>query len=218
MARPARVLGTADALPLVGAAGTVLDLSTSTVTGTGAVARAEPLVLARGDTPEDVLARVGAAAPGTELSEGLIEAADDGVATRFAVLAAGGALLGLLAVALPAARLRRERTHERAVLRLVGVRRSDQRAAGRLGVAVVSVAAGLATVAATLLVVGALSDALPVLETGPGQLPLDTGPRLLAILLAGAVATVLAGVTAWWTDSVPDRASVPARLREEVTP
>jgi hypothetical protein len=218
MARPARVLGTADALPLVGAAGTVLDLSTATVTGTGAVARAEPLVLARGDTPEDVLARVGAAAPGTELSEGLIEAADDGVATRFAVLAAGGALLGLLAVALPAARLRRERTHERAVLRLVGVRRSDQRAAGRLGIVVVSVTAGLATVAATLLVVGALSDALPVLEAGPGQLPLDTGPRLLAILLAGAVATVLAGVTAWWTDSVPDRASVPARLREEVTP
>jgi hypothetical protein len=218
MARPARVLGTADALPLVGAAGTVLDLATSTVAGTGAVARAEPMVLARGDTPEDVLARVGTPRQGSELSRQVIGAADEGVATRFALLAAGGALLGLLAVALPAARLRRERTHERAVLRLVGVRRSDQRAAGRLGVVMVSVTAGLATVAATLLGVGALSDALPVLEAGPGQLPLDTGPRLLAILLAGAVATVVAGVTTWWTDSVPDRASLPARLREEVTP
>lgn len=218
MARPARVLGTAEALPLVGAAGTVLDLATSTVAGTGAVARAEPLVLARRDTPEDVLARVGTPRQGSELSRQVVEAADEGVAARFALLAAGGALLGLLAVALPAARLRRERAHERAVLRLVGVRRSDQRAAGRLGVVIISLAAGLATVAATLVVVGALSDALPVLEAGPGQLPLDTGPRPLAILLAGAVATVLAGLTAWWTDSVPDRASLPARLREEVTP
>ena len=59
MARPARVLATADALPVVGAAGTVLDLPTSVVPGTGAVARAEPLVLARADTPESVLAQVG---------------------------------------------------------------------------------------------------------------------------------------------------------------
>jgi hypothetical protein len=218
MARPARVLGTADALPLVGAAGSVLDLASSTVTGTGAVARAEPLVLARGDTPADVLAQVGTPQQGSELSREVIEAADDGVATRYALLAAGGALLGLLALALPAARLRRERTHERAVLRLVGVRRSDQRAAGRLGTVVVALAAGLATVAATLLVVDALSDALPVLAAGPGQLPLDTGPRALAIVLAGAVATALTAVTTWWTDRVPDRASLPARLREEVTP
>jgi hypothetical protein len=218
MARPARVLGTADALPLVGAAGTVLDLASSTVPGTGAVARAEPMVLARGDTPTDVLARVGTARPGTELSDDLVEAADEGVATRYAVLAAGGSLLGLLALALPAARLRRERTHERAVLRLVGVRRSDQRAAGRLGIVVVALAAGLATVAATLLVVDALSDALPVLAVGPGQLPLDTGARVPAIVLAGAVATALTAITTWWTDRVTDRASLPARLREEVTP
>jgi hypothetical protein len=218
MARPARVLATADALPVVGAAGTVLDLPTSVVPGTGAVARAEPLVLARADTPESVLAEVGTPRPGSELSREVVEAADDGVAARFALLAAGGALLGLLAVALPAARLRRERTHERAVLRLVGVRRADQRAAGRLQVVVMALAAGLASVAATLLVVSALSDALPVLAAGPGQLPLDTGPRLLAVLLAGTVATLLAGVTTWWTGHVPDRASLPARLREEVAP
>ena len=140
------------------------------------------------------------------------------MARRFALLAAGGALLGLLGVVLPAARLRRERTHERAVLRLVGVRRSDQRAADRLQVVVVALAAGLASVAATLLVVAALSDALPVLAAGPGQLPLDTGPRVLALVLAGTVATGLAGLTTWWTGRVPDRASLPARLREEVTP
>ena len=80
-----------------------------------------------------------------------------------------------------------------------------------------ALAAGLASVAATLLVVGTLSEALPVLAAGPGQLPLDTGPRVLAILLAGTVATVLAGVTTWWTGHVPDRTSLPARLREEVT-
>lgn len=217
MARPARVLATADALPVVGAAGTVLDLATSSIADTGAVARAEPLVLARDDTPADVLAQVGTPQQGSELSRDVIEAADDGVATQFALLASGGALLGLLAVALPAARLRRERTHERAVLRLVGVRRSEQRAAGRLGIVVVALASGLATVAATLLVVVALSDALPVLVAGPGQLPLDTGPRVLAVLLAGSVATVLAAAATWWTDRVPDHASVPARLREEVT-
>jgi len=218
MARPARVLATADALPVVGAAGTVLDLSTSVIPGTGAVARAEPLVLARADTPDSVLAQLGTTRPGSALSREVVDAADDGVAGRFALLAAGGALLGLLAVALPAARLRRERAHERAVLRLVGVRRSDQRAAGRLQVVVMALAAGLASVAATLLVVGALSDALPVLAAGPGQLPLDTGPRVAALLLAGAVATVLAGAATWWTGHVPDRASLPARLREEVTP
>ena len=217
MARPARVLATADALPVVGAAGTVLDLPTSVVPGTGAVARAEPLVLARADTPESVLAQVGTPRRGSELSRQVVEAADDGVARRFALLAAGGALLGLLAVVLPAARLRRERTHERAVLRLVGVRRSDQRAAGRLQVVVMALAAGLASVAATLLVVSTLSDALPVLAAGPGQLPLDTGPRVLALVLAGTVATGLAGLTTWWTGHVPDRASLPARLREEVT-
>lgn len=217
LARPARVLATADALPVVGAAGSVLDLATSSVMGTGTVARAELLVLAHGDTPADVLARVGTPRPGSELSREVVRAADDGVADRFALLAAGGALLGLLAIVLPAARTRRERTHERAVLRLVGVRRADQRAADRHGLVVVALASGLATVAATLLVVVSLSDALPVLAAGPGQLPLDTGPRPLAILLAGAVATALAGVTTWWTDRVPERASLPARLREEVT-
>ena len=217
MARPARVLATAEALPVVGAAGTVLDLSTSVIPGTGAVARAEPLVLARADTPDGVLARIGTARSGSDLSREVVDAADDGTASRFALLAAGGALLGLLAVVIPAARLRRERTHERAVLRLVGVRRSDQRAAGRLQVVVMALAAGLASVAATLLVVGTLSEALPVLAAGPGQLPLDTGPRVLAVLLAGTVATGLAGVTTWWTGHVPDRTSLPARLREEVT-
>ncbi|MCY4727277.1 hypothetical protein NYO98_13395 [Nocardioides sp. STR2] len=218
MARPARVLATAAALPVVGAAGTVLDLPTSVVPGTGAVARAEPLVLARADTPEDVLAQVGTPRQGSELSRAVVDAADGGAAGRFALLAAGGALLGLLAVALPAARLRRERTHERAVLRLVGVRRSDQHAAGRLQVLVMALAAGLASVGATLLVVTTLSDALPVLAAGPGQLPLDTGPRVLALLLAGTVATALAGLATWWTGHVPDRSSLPARLREEVTP
>jgi hypothetical protein len=218
MVRPARVLATVDALPVVGAAGTVLDLPTSVVPGTGAVALAEPFVLARGDTPDSVLAQVGAARRGTELSRDVVEAADEGVATRFALLAAGGALLGLLAVVLPAAGLRRERTHERAVLRLVGVRRSEQTAAARLQVTVLAIVAGLASLAATLLVVVALSDALPVLVAGPGQLPLDTGPRPLALVLAGAVATLLTGLTTWWTGHVPDRASLPARLREEVTP
>ncbi|WP_210502356.1 hypothetical protein [Nocardioides xinjiangensis] len=218
MARPARVLDTAEALPVVGAAGSVLDLPTSLLPGTGTVARAEPLVLARADTPADVLAGIGAPRVGTELSRDVVEAADRGVATRFTLLAAGGTLLGLLAVLLPAARLRGERAHERAVLRLVGVRRADQRAAGRLQALAVALAAGLATVAATLLVVVTLSGALPVLATGPGQLPLDTGPRALAVLLAGAVATTLAGAIAWWTDRVPDRASRPARLREEVAP
>ena len=65
MARPARVLATADALPVVGAAGTVLDLPTSVVPGTGAVARAEPLVLARADTPDE---RAG---PGRHAPSGL---------------------------------------------------------------------------------------------------------------------------------------------------
>ena len=84
MARPARVLATADALPVVGAAGTVLDLPTSVVPGTGAVARAEPLVLARADTPDSVLAEVGTPRPGSELSREVVEGADDVVAGRFA--------------------------------------------------------------------------------------------------------------------------------------
>ncbi|WP_220794151.1 hypothetical protein, partial [Nocardioides pelophilus] len=119
--RPGRVLATVPALPLVGSGGTVLDLPTSTFDGGSFGASAEPWVLARPDTPDEVLAGLGTPATPREISAAVIEDSGSGLARDLLLVALGALLLGVLGVALPAPRLRAERTGEHAALRVVGV-------------------------------------------------------------------------------------------------
>ena len=44
------------------------------------------------------------------------------------------------------------------------------------------------------------------------------GTQVKPVTADDQMGTVLAATTTWWTDRVTDRASLPARLREEVTP
>jgi hypothetical protein len=61
LVRPARVLAEEPVLPLVGSAGVLLDLPSSSPRGGSATADAEAVVLARSDAPPEILAQLGAA-------------------------------------------------------------------------------------------------------------------------------------------------------------
>ncbi|UMG92405.1 hypothetical protein [Nocardioides sp. TF02-7] len=88
--RPADVLGRYDALPLVGTGGTLLDLRTGLVRGSHTVASADAWVLARADTPADVLAAVGRPTTAEQLVAPALEEAGSDVAGVLVVVAAGG--------------------------------------------------------------------------------------------------------------------------------
>ena len=218
LARPSRVLRTVPALPLVGAAGTVLDLPSSLVDGGRTVAAGDALVLARADTPASVLDRVGTPVRGASLAEPAVSASRSAaLASQVTAIAAGGTLLGLIGILLPTGRLRAEQARERAVLRLVGVPADVHRRTGRLQAVIVASAATLGAVAGTLLVTAVFGDVLPLLTTDAAQLPLDTRPRAAAVALAGAVALLISTAAAWWAGHLPESATRPASLREEVS-
>lgn len=217
LARPTRVLGTVPALPLVGAGGTVLDLPSSLLPGAQTVAAAEPIVLARADTPDAVLDRIGEAVPGARLSEDTVAATGARpLAAQVALVVGGGAVLGLLGVLVPVARRREELARERAVLRLVGVPHAVRRTMSRLQTSLVAALATLAAAGGTLLVTAVFGDAVALVDTGQAQLPLDTGPRATAVLLAALLALLGTVATAGWAHRTPEGASRPATLREEV--
>ena len=217
LARPTRVLDTVPALPLVGAGGSVLDLPSSLLPGAQTVADAEPMVLARADTPQAVLGRIGESVPGSTLAEDAVSRSGARpLSAQVAVVVGGGALLGLVGVLLPTARRRDELAREHAVLRLIGVPQRVRRGTGRLQVWIVVVVATLAAAGGTLLVTKVFGDVVALLDTGPAQLPLDTGPRVGSVLLAALLALLGTAVTTGWAQRVADSASRPERLREDV--
>lgn len=212
--RPGRVLATVPALPLVGAGGTVLDLPTSTLEGGSFGASAEAWVLARRDTPGDVLARVGTPVTPTDLSAATIEDSGSDLARDLLAIALGGLALGILGIVLPAPRLRRERTRELAALRVVGIDTGVLRRTARAQSALVATAAAVATALGTAAAVAAFAEVVPILRPQPAQLPLDTGMHPLPMVLAGVAVLAVALVAGRWTSGSRGAASRPATLSE----
>ncbi|MDZ5620331.1 hypothetical protein SFC88_05835 [Nocardioides sp. HM23] len=213
--RPAEVLATVPALPLVGSGGTVLDLPTATLEGGSAVAAAEPWILARADTPDDVIAAVGSPLTPSQISASTIDESGSDLARRLVLVALGGLLLGVLGVLLPVSRLRAERTREHAALRVLGIETPELRSASRAQSILVAGVASVATAVATAAAVAAFASVVPVLRIQSAQLPLDTGLQLLPVLLAAGVVLVATLGAGAWASGSRGAASRPATLREE---
>ncbi|KAA1429245.1 FtsX-like permease family protein [Nocardioides antri] len=213
--RPADVLRTVPALPLVGSGGTVLDLPTSTFEGGSAVAAAEPWILARADTPDDVIAAVGSPLSPEEISSATLEDSGSDLARRLLLVALGGLVLGVLGVLLPASRLRAERTREHAALRVLGVDSAELRRASRAQTVLVAVVAAVAGAAATAGAIAAFAPVVPALREQPAQLPLDTGVQVIPVLVAAGVVTIATLAAGAWASGSRAAASRPANLREE---
>ena len=198
--RPVEEVGVRTALPLVEGAGLLGDLPVALAGAPGTVPAVRSLVLARSDTPDDVLAalRTAGAGPPAALDPargglGERERAEDRVRRTSLVAAAG---LGLLALAGGWRRRRRDRAHDDAVLRLVGVPLGVLRRARLVESLVLGTLVLVATLAGGWLSAGVVADAAGLVPTGPSRLPLDP-QRPVALLVAFAVVGAVAtGVTA----------------------
>lgn len=213
--RPGRVLATVPVLPLVGSAGTVLDLPTSTTEGGSFGVSAEPWVLARRDTPDDVLAAIGAPLTPAELSAATIADSGSDLARDLLVIAAGALALGVLGVVLPAPGLRRERTREHAALRVVGVDAGLLRRTGRAQALLSALVAALAATVGTMAAIVAFGEVVPALRPQPAQLPIDLGLRVLPVLIAAGAVLATALAVGAWSSGRQGGPSRPATLREE---
>ncbi|WP_137292748.1 hypothetical protein [Nocardioides dongxiaopingii] len=216
--RPATATGDRTALPLVGAAGLLADLPTALAGAVDSVSGVQVLVLARADTPADVLAGLRDAG-GVPVGLGGGDAALEGswAAERHArsVVAVGAGALGLLV--LLAGRRRRSLATRRdeAVLRLVGVPRHERRRADVLETGVLAGTTLLATAAAGCLAAVTVVAATELVPTGVTRPPL--GPTVEPwVLLLGALGTAAAAALGGVLVRVGTaRHSDPARLLEE---
>ena len=194
------VVGQVGAVPFLGRAGSLLDLSRALRGAVGSVAVAKPVVVARADTPPAVLAQVEADGGGVATSyddvAGVLATTSEARADRLALLVAVAIALVALThlLAWLGGQVARRRT-EVAGLRTAGlplhaVRRAYLGEAALLA-GVVLVAAGVAAVAATralltpIHLVGGWAEG-PVLSVGVR--PWTLVPVLLAVALVTAVA------------------------------
>jgi hypothetical protein len=193
--RPADVVGAFDVLPVVSAGGTLADLRRALTGALPTVPDAQSFVLAREDTPTSVLAALreagaGKPVPAATVGAELAARADAARVKVGLVVAIAGLLVGALALAAPLTRMRRDRAHDEAVLRLLGVRHSIRAAATRLELTISAIiAAGTVLVCGVLGVAGFLSRSR-LLDLPANQPPVEAG------LGSGAVAIVLLVVAA----------------------
>jgi hypothetical protein len=215
---PVQVLGTVDAVPLLGRSGALLDLGRVLLGAVGTIAGAEPVVVARADTPPAVLARLRQDGGGRTSTYAAVadrldhtpQARADSLALLLAIGVALVALTHLLAWLV--GQLGRRRA-EVAGLRAAGIRPSTVRRAYAVEAVVLAV---LVLVAAT---VAAAATTIPLLTPmdlvgGWAQAPvlrLELRPFTLAAVVVGvALATATICAVAFGRFG---RSSRPAALR-----
>lgn len=222
--RPVELVSKHAVLPIVSAGGTLSDLQRSLIGAAPTVPDAESLILARADTPAAVLAQVrraGARGPisAEDTSRRIAQESNAAQADVSLVVAVAGLLIGALALAAPMTRMRRQRAHDEAVLRLMRVPSSTRRHATRLEVAVLATVAGLMVLIFGVVgVVGFLARSL-LLDVPANQPPIDAGPGSAGVLAVIVGAAVAAWISVLIVGSairqIPTLQSRPAILREE---
>ncbi|MCW2796344.1 FtsX-like permease family protein [Nocardioides sp.] len=221
--RQAQILGTLPALPLVEADGLLADLPRAAAGAPPTVPAAEVMVLARSDTPPDVLTKLVAAA-----GHGIRTVADvrsttanqtGAVQARVYTLLAGFCLLvALLVLGASVARQRSAWLLDVAALRVLGVRPSQLRRAGLTEVFVLTLVGVAATAAGSVVAVRLLLAHLDLVAVPEHAIPLQTYVAVLPIAVAaGAVAAVVVLVSGRGRGIQLAR-SAPAILREEAAP
>jgi hypothetical protein len=221
--RPARVADTLPALPLVSGDGVLADLPRALVGAGATVPDAEVFILARSDTPADLVAalqRAGGGAPQVLADQIVVtrSAANTGQSNVYLVIGAMCLALALIGIAGDVGRQRAERGLDTAALRVIGVDVTATRRAHRIEVTALTCWTAGAVAVTAAVVPGLLLPSFPLAQLPSYAVPLDTGlgmPWLLAavVLTAGVTAFVGSRVFAGTTAQ-----SRPATLREDLSP
>ena len=193
--RAAVEVGARSALPLVGAAGVVGDLPVALAGSRGSVVGVRSVVLARSDTPEQLmtaLAAAGAEPPLTLDPAGRVVLGPAATARRHLrqLVALASAALGLLCLAGAAPALAGESRRDRAALRVVGVGGAVHRRAALVESALVGLGAAAASALGGWLAVEVVTGATALTPVGPTLLP---PPDVTDVPVLLAVVTVVAG-------------------------
>jgi hypothetical protein len=193
--RAVEQVGIRRALPLVRGAGLLGDLPVALAGAPGTIPAVRSLVLARSDTPEDLLAALREAGAGPPVSLdparsdlGGQQRAEDRV-RRVGLVSATG--LGLLALLSGRHRRRQEHAHDDAAMRLLGVRAAELRRARIVEATVLATLVLGAILLGGWLAAVTVVDSAGLVPSGPALLPLDASPQL-GVLLGTAVAGALA--------------------------
>ncbi|GCD90280.1 FtsX-like permease family protein [Nocardioides sp. LS1] len=218
--RPAQVLATLPALPLVEADGLLADLPRAAAGAPPTVPAAQVMVLARADTPAALLAQLTDAAGHDPRTLNQVDAAvaDETGATQarvYSLMAVFCLVAALLVLAAAVGRQRAAWAREVAALRVVGVDLATLRGSGRLEILWLATAAVLATVGGALLAVRLLLAHLSLVDVPAHSVPLVTGVAAWPLVVAAVVvAGVVLVVNGRGRALHPDRTR-PAILREE---
>jgi len=218
--RPARLFGTAAALPLVEADGVLLDLPTALVGSAPTVPIADVAIIAAADTPPTLLRELSAAEGARVTPLSRVEdttrlqtrAVQAGV---YAVMALACLLIALLALGTALSRQRAGWRRDLAALRVVGVATATLRAAARRELVLLALATAAGTALGALLAVRLLLGNLALVRVPDHAVALRTSVDPALLGAGAAVAAVVVAVAVGWGRSVAPARSRPAILREE---
>ena len=211
-----------DAVPLLYGAGAVADLRVGLAGAGGSIPAVSPVVLARADTPQDVLDALVAAGAGKprdwqpatrELSRR--ELAEERVGRVTLVVSV---LLGALVLLAGRRRRTAAAVRERAALRLVGVPRAVGRRAGRVEAALLALVVGVPTYLAAWLATTTVVDGAGLVVADSTGLPFGTVVAPALIGSAAAVTAVAVVVGLVLVRVAARRGSEPAVLLTEPEP
>lgn len=218
---PVTMVATVPAVPLIGVRGSVVDLATALRGARNSIPATKAYVLARSDTPANVLAALrGTGTVGTPHTfDARRQAIDDSPlahsATEYVIVAALAGGVALISLLLAVLLQVRERRREAASLRAAGVppdavTRGTRVESAALAVAVL-VAAGIASWVAS----AALLAALPLVDRGRFQVPLESAPDLWLVGAVGVGAALVVGGVWWLSLAGIARSARPRLLRGE---
>jgi hypothetical protein len=213
--RTTDVLAVLPALPLVEADGLLADLPTAAAGAPPTVPAAEVSVLARADTPSDVLDGLDGEPTTLADASATVDDASGAAQARVYALMAGCCLLVALLVLLTAvARQRDGWRRDAAALRAGGLDPAVVRRSARLEVATLALAAGLAVLAGSVLAIRLLLGELALVTEPAHAVALETGLAVVPLAVVVALTLALVAVVTARGRAI-DAGSAPAVLREE---
>jgi hypothetical protein len=221
--RSADVVGTLPALPLIEADGLLADLPRAAAGAPPTVPAAVVMVLARADTPADVLQRLSEAAGHRPLTLAQVrhQTVDETGAVQgrvYLVMACFCLAVALLVQVASMARQRSAWLRDAAALRVLGIPSAQLRRAGLAEVVALAVAAVVATVAGALAAVDLLLSHLDLVTVPEHSVPLETSASVLPLVTAAGAVALIVLVVSGRGRGVQAARSRPAILREEATP
>lgn len=219
--RPVRVAADVAAVPLLGREGILLDLGTALRGAGGQIPQTQTLVVARADTPSDVLdalASTGVVGTTRTLEQSMAQVRASGTARGtqlYALVAIFGLSIAAVSVMATTARQRTERRREAASLRVVGVPATEVAGGYRAEAQALGVAITVVTAIAVWIGCWALLGALPLVDPGQFGLPFEATPDAGLVLGLAVASGSLVGLAVFLGLHMVAQSSPPSMLRDD---